>query len=142
MPPKDFQVTDLTNNWPFLLEFGPVFDSNVNLVHLSFTDTYGVLWKLKKPPVAPRDYLQHTYELNWEDEYYAIRIDGLLVAFGKIKDDFTDPQNPQYVESQADSTGRDTQLQFKDDQELVKRIENLILSSIGKTDSELEEISL
>ncbi len=48
-----------------MLAFGVVFDRNVDVVTASFRDRDGELWKLARPPIAPRDTEQHSYELAW-----------------------------------------------------------------------------
>ena len=51
-----------------MLAFGVVFDRNVNVVTASFRDQDGELWKLARPPIAPRDKEQHSYELAWYED--------------------------------------------------------------------------
>lgn len=72
---------------PYLLEFGPLFDSNVDVVTVSFRDEDGQLWTLTKPPIAPRNTESHTYELYW-GENYEIYIDGEIASFGAVVQDF------------------------------------------------------
>lgn len=71
-----------------MLAFGVVFDRNVDVVTASFRDQDGELWKLARPPIAPRDTEQHSYELAWYEDYYEILVDEEVVALGSISEDF------------------------------------------------------
>lgn len=84
---QEFNWQELQAGSPFVLEFGPIYDRNVDLVTISFRDQDGLVRTLSKPPIAPRDTLAHTYELSWGDEY-AIYIDGELASFGRVSQDF------------------------------------------------------
>ena len=57
-----------------MLEFGPVFDKNIDIVTVKFSDKNGKVSILKFPPIAPRDTKIHKYELFWgyEGDYEII----------------------------------------------------------------------
>ena len=72
-----------------MLEFGPVFDKNIDIVSVKFSDNNGKLHTLKDPPIAPRDTKKHKYELFWGyDGGYEIIIDEELKQLGQIEEDF------------------------------------------------------
>ena len=92
------QLGKLNIDSPWLIEFGPVFDRNLNLVKVCFRGLDSTVRCLLDQPVAPRDGLQHTYKLSWEAKIFAVYIDDVLVSLGSIDREFGSPEIPKLID--------------------------------------------
>jgi hypothetical protein len=81
-----FQPSELQTESPFIFEFGPVYDLNIDYLKCTFKSVDGKVRQLSKTILVPRDTEMHTYELYWlaDNLSYEIYIDHEPVAVGLI----------------------------------------------------------